>query len=101
MILRVRRKFFEITTLPNERGCPRASRAPPPPLVLLGLGEGGRPPLFLFPPWQVLVQVGLGGGGNPTPGGSRTPWRAKAWPASPSPLLLYIRGQGGTLEHTS
>src|SRR4051812_17779846 len=40
-------------------------------------------------------------GGNPTPGGSRTPWRAPSRPAAPSPLNLYIRGQGGTSRHTS
>src|SRR3954471_2875865 len=39
-------------------------------------------------------------GGSPTPGGSRTPLGAPPpRPAAPSPLLLYIRGQGHPMTH--
>ena len=60
--------------LSGERGPARVGRAPPSPLVRIGLGEGGgwRPP-FLLPlplPFPLLVGVGkrgvlllLGGGG--------------------------------------
>ena len=56
----------------GERGAARVGRAPPPPLVRIGLGEGGRRPPFLLPlplPFPLLVGVGkrgvlllLGGG---------------------------------------
>src|SRR4051812_32034296 len=63
------------------RGWPRA----PSPLVRFGQGGGRRPPfplsLSLFPPSGILFQLGFGGGGNPTPGGSRTPWRTPSRPA--------------------
>ena len=56
----------------KERGAARVGRAPPPPLVRIGLGEGGRHPPFLLPlplPFPLLIGVGkrgvlllLGGG---------------------------------------
>ena len=81
MILRVRRKFFEITTFPNkgagegaagqEEGVPRGVLLPPgvglPPLALLekergkGKEERGAPPL--------LVLIGLGEGETRSPYG--------------------------------
>ena len=57
--------------------------------------EGGRTlPSFSFPlPFSYSHKERR----SPTPGGSRTPPLARPppWPAA-SPLLLYIRGQGGT-----
>src|SRR3954469_13370621 len=78
-------------------GRPRAS--PPFPSPSRTRRRGRRPSPSLSPSGN-LVGLGLGGG-NPTPGGSRTPLARQAWPASPLPLLLYIRGQGGTPRHTS
>src|SRR3954470_11026002 len=76
------------------RGLPHGLRASPPSLVLLGLGEVGAPSLSLSPlenPSPTRI-----GGRNPTPRGSRTLWRALAWPASPSPLTPLYTGAGGT-----
>ena len=87
--------------LSGEReGWPRAGRAH---LPLWSTRRGGRRPPFLLPlplPFPLLVGVGkrgvlllLGGGGlllGAPQGAGRPP-----------PLLLYIRGQGGTLGHTS
>src|SRR3954464_9893085 len=46
--------------------------------------RGGRRPPFPLSisssPSGILFQLGFGGGGNPTPGGSRTPWRAPSRP---------------------
>ena len=58
----------------KEKGAAQGGRAPPLPLVRIGLGGGAAPPLpSLSPlsPSRILFQ--LGKGGNPTPGGSRTP----------------------------
>ena len=83
--------------LSGEReGHPKVGRAPPPPLVRIGLGEGGGAPLSFSLPTSFPLLVGvlllLGGGlllGAPTRAGR------------PPPSLLYIRGQGGTSRHTS
>src|SRR3954463_11419353 len=81
------------------RGWPRA----PSPLVRIGQGGGRRPPfplsLSLFPPPVHPIPTWFGG--NPTPGGRRAPRPAPSRQAAPSPLSLYIRGQGGTSRHTS
>ena len=50
--------------LNGERGAARRGRAPPPPLVRIGLGEGGRRPPFLslsLLPSPLLVQQGREG----------------------------------------
>ena len=73
--------------------------------VRIGLGEGGVAPLSLslslsfLPPSLFLVGLGKG---SPTPTRRRTPppWRAPR-AGRPPPLLLYIRGQGGTSRHTT
>src|SRR3954469_15983824 len=79
------------------RGWPHA----PSPLVRIGQGGGAAPPFplspSLFPPPVNPIPTRFGG--NPTPGGSWTPWHAPSRPAAPSPLSLYIRGQGGTSRH--
>ena len=69
------------------------------------LGRGPSLPSFPSSPLSPLLLVELGKEEtysnkerrSPTPGGSRTPPLARPppWPAA-SPLLLYIRGQGGT-----
>ena len=63
-----------------------------------GCGPPFLPPLPLFPPSPtptrkggVLLPVGVG----------LPPWRALLLGRPPPPLLLYIRGQGGTRGHTS
>ena len=45
----------------KEKGAAQGGHAPPPPLVLLGLGEVAGPPLSL-PLRGILVGLGLGGG---------------------------------------
>src|SRR3954467_13763078 len=74
--------------LPSSPNWTRRGAAPPFPSLSLSLS------LSLFPPPVNPIPTRFGG--NPTPGGSRTPWRAPSRPAAPSPLSHYIRGQGGT-----
>src|SRR4051812_13203781 len=80
MILRVRRKFFEITTFPNTT--PTGSRTPLPCLV----GEGGREGERKkgAPPPPFLVLFGLGGEGA----------RGLPWP----PLLFSLKAHMGPLS---
>ena len=79
----------------------KGSRAPPPPLVLIGQGGGGAPlsfssslPSFPSPtPTRkggVLLSVGVG----------LPPWRALLLAGRPLPLVLYIQGQGAPLDTT-
>ena len=42
--------------LSGERGAARRGRAPPTPLVRIGLGEGGRRPPFLLPSLLLFQQ---------------------------------------------
>ena len=61
------------------------------------LGGGPAPLSFLPISYSYYLE-----GGNPTPGGSRTPLgRAIERADPPPPPLLYIRGQGAPHEHTS
>ena len=78
------------------KGAAQGGCAPPPPLVLLGLGEVAGPPLSLSSSgnpsptriWGgVLLPVGVGLLLRPPPG--RPP---------PPPWILYIRGQGAPLN---
>src|SRR3954468_15122309 len=78
----------------GERAALGAARLPPS-LVLLGLGEVGRPLSLSLPLGAILVQLGLGGG-HPTPRGSRTLLAHQTGPASPSPLDPLYTGAGGT-----
>ena len=75
---------------------------PPQGLVRIGLGGGAAPPpsFSSLSPFLDSYSYYLEGG-NPTPGGSRTPpGRAiGAGPLSPPPLL-YIRGQGHPIDTT-
>ena len=95
--------YREVTGTPREpygpswalverrKGQPKVAAPLPPPLVLLGLGEGGRPPSLPSPPrnpsWTRI------GGRNPTPRGSRTLLARHPWTASLPPLVLYILRQ--------
>ena len=45
----------------KEKGAAQGGRAPPPPLVLLGLGEVAGHPSPSFPPWGILVGIGKKG----------------------------------------
>src|SRR4051812_21791791 len=108
-------EYREVTGTPREHNGPhgpywkkekragQGPRASPPfPSPSRTRRRGRRPSLSLPPPGNLVgLGLGAGGGGNPTPGGSRTPLARLAWPAGPLPLLLYIRGQGGTPRHTS
>ena len=72
--------------------------APPPPKSVLDK-EGGRRPPFpfpLFPSSPLLVQQGREG--VILPMGVGLLLARPSWLAASSPLLLYIRGQEGTLE---
>ena len=67
--------------------------------VRIVLGEGGTAPLSLslslsfLPPSSFLVGLGKG---SPTPTRRTPPSLARPKGRPASPLLLYIRGQGGT-----
>ena len=63
--------------------------------------RGAAPFSFLLSP-SFLLSYSNKGRRSPTPGWSRTPpSRASSWLAAPSPLILYIRGQGGTSRHNN
>ena len=63
--------YREVTGTPREpygpswalvkrrKGQPKVAAPLPPPLVLLGLGEGGRPPSLSLPLRGILVGLGL------------------------------------------
>ena len=77
----------------EREGQPKVGRAPPPPLVRIGLGEGGGAPLFFSFPTSFPLLVGvlllLGGG---------LLLGAPIGPAGLLPLILYIRGQRAPLD---
>ena len=78
--------------LSGEReGQPKVGRAPPPPLVRIGLGEGGRRPPFLLPPHFFPPPSR-----SPPPTRRRTPpWRAIEV-GRPPPIDPLYTGAGGT-----
>ena len=83
----------------EEERRPRGSRAPLPPKFELDKEEGGAP--LSFPPLSPSLSSP-----NPTrkregvllPVGVGLLLVRPSWPDASPPLLLYIRGQGGTLE---
>src|SRR3954468_2183169 len=86
---------------PKERREARGKRWPraPPFLVRIGQGKGGAPPFPSSPPLPsplLLFQVGV-----VLPVGVGLPIGTPRLGRPASPLLLYIRGQGGTPRHTS
>ena len=75
----------------REEAAHSGPRAPPLPWSELDK-ERGPAPLSLFPPPQVLFQLGLGG--DPTPRGSRTLLARPMWPASLPPFgPLYTEAE--------
>ena len=78
-------------------GQPKVGRAPPPPLVRIGLGEGGGAPLSFSLSPSFLLSYSNKGRMSPTPGGSRTPPLVRLLLAG-RPLSLYplYMGAGGT-----
>ena len=84
----------------KERKASKGGRTPPHGLVRIGLGSGVRCPPFLLPLSSFLLSYSYYlEGGNPTPGGSRTPLgRAIERAGPPPPPLLYIRGQGHPID---
>ena len=74
----------------KERKASKGGRAPPHDLVRIGLGKGGAPFLLSPSPFPSPIPTRKGGVLPPLA-------RLSPWPAA-SPLLLYIRGQGGTPE---
>ena len=85
----------------RERAAAQEVARPLPWGVRIGLREGGAAPLSLslspsfLPPSPFLVGLGKG---SPTPTRRRTPpsFARPLGPAGLPPLLLYIRGRGGT-----
>ena len=86
--------------LSGERGAASMGRAPPPPLVRIGLGEGGRRPPFLLPlplPFPLLVGVGKRGVLLLLGGGLLLLGAPKGRPASPlAPLYTGAVGHPRT-----
>ena len=74
--------------------------ARPPSPIQIGLGLGGDPLSFSPPPLSPLLLVGIGKGGRFLLG-VRLPLGRATLGRPPPPSLLYIRGEGGTLGHTS
>ena len=73
----------------------KGGRTPPLGLVRIGLGKGGAP--FLLSPCPFPSPTPTRKGGVLLPVGvGLPPWRASSLGRPPPPLLLYIRGQGGT-----
>ena len=85
-----------VTETHRSTGLPGQATHPSPSGPNWTRKGGAAPPSFLLPlplPFPLLLQLGK-------EGGSRTPpWRALPWPAASSPLVLCIRGQGGTSRH--
>src|SRR4051812_36018074 len=79
------------------RGLPSWGVRLPPSPSPIRTRRGGRPPSLSLSPLENPSPTRIGGR-NPTPRGSRTLWRALAWPASPSPLTPLYMGAGGTPE---
>ena len=75
---------------------------PPQGLVRIGQGGGAAPPpsFSSLSPFLDSYSYYLEGG-NPTPGGSRTPpWRASPWSAASSPCSFIYGGRGHPKDTT-
>ena len=81
----------------KERKASKGGRTPPHGLVRIGLGKGGAPSLLSPSPFPSPTPTRKGGVLLPV-GVGLPPWRASSLGRPPPPLLLYIRGQGGTPE---
>ena len=79
----------------KERKASKGGRTPPHGLVRIGLGKGGAPFLLSPSPFPSPTPTRKGGVLLPVGVGLPPLARLSPWPAA-SPLLLYIRGQGGT-----
>ena len=81
----------------KERKASKGGRATPHNLVRIGLGKGGAPFLLSPSPFPSPTPTRKGGVLLTVGVGLPPMARLSPWPAA-SPLLLYIRGQGGTPE---
>ena len=81
----------------KERKASKGGRTPPHCLVRIGRGKGGAPFLLSPSPFPSPTPTRKGGVLLPVGVGLPPMARLSPWPAA-SPLLLDIRGQGGTPE---
>ena len=89
-------------TLVERRGKDQGKGRDPPPQAQSELGGGPAPLSFLPPSSSFPLPLQIGKGGVLLPVGVGLPFGVPPpWPAAPSPLLLYIRGQGGTSRHNN
>ena len=95
-----REKLWALWAIRRKHTSPQVAGAPPWAGGRIGIGLGGGGPPFLlsyscFPSSPTLTREG----GNPTPGGSRTPLGRTIERDGPSPPpLLYIWGRGHPID---
>ena len=82
--------------LSGERGAARRGRAPPPPLVRIGLGEGGAPLSFSLSPFLSPLLVGVGKRGVLLLLGGGLLLLARQQGPAGLPLAPLYTGAGGT-----